>query len=415
MSVVKLAVVGAGGRGGVYSDWALDHPESAQVTAVAEPRADVRDRVAQRHHITSAQQFDDWRQLLAAGRVADAVLICTQDRMHTQPAVAFAEAGWNVLLEKPMAPTAEECAEIVAAAKAGGGIFAVCHVMRYTAYTQKLKAAVDSGAIGDVVSVQHLEPIGFWHFAHSFVRGPWRNEAESSPMLLAKSCHDLDWLRHIVGHPFQRVSSFGNLRHFRPENAPAGATDRCVTCPAEPDCAYSAKKIYSRGLAERNFTVRHVLDVLDQPHLDKALADGPYGKCVYHTDNDVVDHQVVNMEFANGVTAAFTATAFTPHEKRKTRIFGSEGMIEGDGDLLHVYNFNTEQTTTTRIESPGSRAGSGHGGGDGALMQAFTKAVAAGDGASVLSGPEESLETHLAVFASERARHKGTVEQIEAV
>lgn len=414
MSTVKLAVVGVGGRGGVYSDWAYSFPEKAQVVAVAEPRAEVRAAFARKHGIAEERCFADWRRLAEAGRVADAVLVCTQDRLHTEPAVAFASAGWNVLLEKPMAPTADECSEIVAAARSGGGVFAVCHVMRYTAFTKVLKQILDSGAIGDIVSVQHLEPIGFWHFAHSFVRGPWRNEAESSPMLLAKSCHDLDWLRFIVGQPFTRVSSFGNLRHFRSENAPVGSGDRCVTCAVEPDCPYSAKRIYATGLAERNFTIRHVVNVLDQEHLDAALRDGPYGKCVYHTDNDVVDHQVVNMEFANGVTASFTATAFTQHEPRKTRIFGSQGLLEGDGYEVSVLDFNTEKTTTTPVKMPVG-PGSGHSGGDGALMAAFVDAVAQSDPSLVLSGPDESLETHLAVFAAERARHKGTVEAVEAI
>ncbi|GAA4920548.1 oxidoreductase family protein [Stackebrandtia albiflava] len=412
MSTVKLAVVGTGGRGRTYASWALEHPEAAQVVAVAEPREDVRREFAELHGIPESHRFSSWEELFDAGRVADAVLICTQDRLHTEPAIAFAANGWHVLLEKPMAPTPEECEQIVAAAHKGGGVFAVCHVLRYTPYTKALKEILDSGAIGDLVTVQHLEPVGFWHFAHSYVRGPWRNEAESSSMLLAKSCHDLDWLRHVVGQPFTRLSSFGNLRHFRPEGAPEGSTTRCVTCPVEPDCAYSAKRIYTAGLEQKTFTVRHVLDVLDEPHLEKALADGPYGKCVYHTDNDVVDHQVVNMEFAGGVTGTFTVTAFTPFEDRKTRLFGTKGVIEGDGAEIRVFDFNTEKTVVSKVKTTGVGAGNGHGGGDAGLVKAFVHAVAENDQSLVLSGPDESLETHLAVFAAERARLEGTVESL---
>jgi predicted dehydrogenase len=415
MSTVKLALAGAGGRGTAYAEWALEHPEAAKVVAVAEPRAEIRARFAARHGIAEQNCFESWEQLLQAGRIADAVMICTQDRMHTEPAIAFASQGWHVMLEKPMAPTAQECREIVAAAHRGGGIFAVCHVLRYTPYTKALKATLDSGAIGDLVSVQHLEPVGFWHFAHSYVRGPWRNEALSSSMLLAKSCHDLDWLRHVVGTPYSRVSSFGSLKHFRPENAPAGATTRCVSCPLEHDCAYSAKRIYSIGLSEKSFAVRHVVDVLEEARLEKALQDGQYGACVYHTDNDVVDSQVVNMEFADGVTGSFTVTAFSPMEDRKTRIFGSRGMLEGDGDYLKVYDFNTEQTTVTKIKKRGGvGAGAGHGGGDAGMIEAFVTAVAENDQSLVLSGPDESLETHLAVFAAEQARLDGTVESVDA-
>ena len=414
MSTVKLALVGAGGRGRNYAAWALEHPDAATVVAVAEPRPAVREEFARQHGIPAANRFDTWEQLLAADTGADAVMICTQDRLHTEPAIAFASDGWNVLLEKPMAPTAAECRAIVAAAHAGGGIFAVCHVLRYTPYTTALKEVVDSGQIGDIVSVQHLEPVGYWHFAHSYVRGPWRNEAESSPMLLAKSCHDIDWLRHVVGRPFSRVSSFGSLTHFRPENAPEGATTRCVSCPVEPDCAYSARRIYALERSENSFALRHVVDVPEQARVDKAVADGKYGACVYHTDNDVVDHQVVTMEFDNGVTGTFTVTAFTPMEDRKTRIFGSQGMVEGDGDEVRVYDFRTERTTVTKVRKRGGvGAGAGHGGGDAGLIEAFVRAVAEQDQSLVRSGPDESLETHLAVFAAERARLDGTVESVD--
>lgn len=413
MSAVTIAVVGAGGRGTTYANWALDNPDKARVTAVAEPRAEVREQFAARHGIPPERRFHSWRDLIESGRVADAVLICTQDRMHTEPAIAFAEDGWHILLEKPMAPTADECEKIVTAAHRGGGIFAVCHVLRYTPYTKLFKETVDSGAIGDIVSVQHLEPVGFWHFAHSYVRGPWRNEAESSSMLLAKSCHDLDWLRHIVGRQYTRVSSFGSLRHFRPDNAPANSTTRCTSCPVEPDCAYSALSIYASGLEQRTFTIRHVVDVMEEAKLEKALQDGPYGACVYHTDNDVVDNQVVNMEFDGGITGAFTVTAFTPMEDRKTRLFGSRGMIEGDGNEVRVFDFATEKTTITKVKGRGGvGAGAGHGGGDAGLVDAFCRAVAENDQSLVLSGPDESLETHLAVFAAEKARLDGTVEPV---
>ena len=407
---VKLAVVGTGGRGRTYADWALEHPESATVVAVAEPRRHIRETFADLHGIDPQHRYADWRELQSAGRVADAVIISTQDRMHTEPAVAFADDGWNIMLEKPMAPTVEECERIVAAVHRGGGIFAVCHVLRYTPYTKALKRIIDDGDIGDIISVQHLEPVGYWHFAHSFVRGPWRNEALSSPMLLAKSCHDLDWLRHIVGRPFSRVTSFGGLRHFRPESAPEGSSTRCVTCNVEPTCPFSAKRIYGEGLRHKSFAVRHVLEIPTEAHLEKALQDGPYGKCVYRTDNDVVDHQVVNMEFTGGITASFTVTGFTPFEDRKTRIFGSRGSLEGDGQYIKVFDFLTEKTTVTKVRTTGVGAGAGHGGGDAGMVEAFVHAVAENDRSLILSGPDESLETHSAVFAAERSRLKGTVE-----
>lgn len=414
-SPVTLAVVGAGGRGTGYADWALANPDRARVVAVAEPRDARRTRFAADHRLDPRDVVTDWRQLAERPRVADAVLICTQDRMHVEPAVAFAEAGYDILLEKPMAPTEAECRRIVAAAMKAGVIFAVGHVMRYTPYTQALKRVLDSGVIGEVMSVQHLEPVGFWHQAHSYVRGNWRNTAESTFMLMAKSCHDLDWLQYMMGEPPARVSSFGRLSHFRPENKPAGAADRCLDCGVEPDCPYSAKRLYFDALVQgrHRFPLSALVDEYTPEALGEALRNGPYGRCVYACDNDVVDHQVVSMEFGSGATGTFTMTAFNEAAHRRTRLFGTRGEIDGDGELIRVYDFLTR---TERVVGPGDygdmTAGGGHGGGDAGLMDAFTAAVAAGDPGLVLSGPLESLTSHLSVFAAEQARLRGTVEQV---
>ena len=203
---IEIALAGAGDRGSTYSSFALEHPGQARIAAVAEPRELHRNRIAKLHSIPDDMVFSSWEEMAARPKLADAVIIATQDNMHTGPAVAFARKGYSILLEKPMAPNAGECAQIVDAVRQSGVVFAVCHVLRYTAYTRKLKEILNSGAIGDIVSVQHLEPVGYWHQAHSFVRGNWRNTAESSFMLLAKSCHDMDWLRFIVNKPCREVS-----------------------------------------------------------------------------------------------------------------------------------------------------------------------------------------------------------------
>ena len=235
----------------------------------------------------------------------------------------------------------------MAAVRANGVIFAVAHVLRYTSYTQKLKELVTSGVIGDIVSIQHLEPVGFGHQAHSFVRGNWRKEAESSFMLLAKSCHDIDWLRYILGRRCVQVSSFGSLMHFRKERKPpeAGAALRCLDCAFEPRCAYSAKRIYFGLMADQTIGPI-VLDILTPDHtadgILKALREGPYGRCVYECDNDVVDHQVVNLLYDNGATVSFTMTAFTEWgSDRQTRIFGTLGEFRGDGQRITHYDFLT--------------------------------------------------------------------------
>lgn len=407
MSVVTLAVVGAGARGTGYASWALANPDRARVVAVAEPRDVRRERLAEAHRPGHVHR--DWRDLAAAGRVADAVVIATQDAMHLEPALAFADLGYHILLEKPIAPTEAECRRIVAAIEQAGVLFAVGHVLRYTRYTQAVKSLVDAGRLGEIVSVQHLEPVGFWHYAHSFVRGNWRNQAQSTFMLLAKSCHDLDWLRYVVGRPIRRVASFGGLTHFTPERRPAGAADRCLDCGVEPECAYSAKRLYFDRLrsGRHGWPLHVVVDEPTEAALTTALRDGPYGRCVYACDNDVVDHQVVALEFEGGQTGTFTMTGFTEGGLyRQTRIFGSQGELVGDGHTIRLHDFRTRDT-----EVIDARADSddGHGGGDAALMDAFVRAVATGEARHILSGPAEALHSHLAVFAAERARRGGTV------
>jgi predicted dehydrogenase len=322
-----------------------------------------------------------------------------------------------------MAPTEADCQRIIQAAKENNVLFGVCHVMRYTHYTQTLKQVVDSGAIGEVVSVQHLEPVGYWHQAHSFVRGSWRSEQESSFMLLAKSCHDLDWLSYIIGEPCKSISSFGTLKHFKRSEKPAaaGSAIRCLHCNYEPDCPYSAKKIYiTDRLAKGNsgWPVRVLTPEPTMESVTDALENGPYGRCVYECDNDVVDNQVVNMLFEGGKTAVFTMTAFNRANHRKTRIFGTRGEIYGDGQNIEIFDFLTDQTRVIDTEATSATADGaatvlgGHGGGDYGLMDRFVAAVCENKPSLILSGPDESLESHRMVFASEEARLSHTVVKI---
>lgn len=410
---VTAIVIGAGGRGMGYAKFAEAYPERLQIVGVAEPRDWNRETMARIHNLPAHNVATDWRVLAARPRMADAALICTMDAMHLEPALALAQQGYAILLEKPMAPNEAECQQIVAGARENGNLFGVCHVMRYTAYTQALKAVIDSGEIGDIVSVQHLEPVGYWHQAHSFVRGNWRNSVESSPMLLQKSCHDLDWLRYIIGERCLAVSSFGSLKHFRRAEKPAEAKDatRCLHCDYEPECPYSAVKIYLGRLAleQQGWPVNVLTPEPTVESVTDALENGPYGRCVYECDNDVVDHQVVNMLFENNKTASFTMTAFNKAADRKTRIFGTRGEIYGDGETIQVFDFLTDTTREVNANRLDGSILGGHGGGDHGLMDRFVRAVAENDPSQILSGPEESLETHRMVFAAERARLEHTV------
>ena len=347
MAPVELLIAGGGSRGATFAGWAARHPERARVVAVAEPRRDRREALADAHGVHPDLCFADWRDALGNGRVADAAIVATLDQEHTEPAIALAGQGYDLLIEKPLATTEQECVRIAESVERTGVVAAVAHVLRYTPYTRLVRRLLDEGAVGEVVSVEHLEPVGFWHQAHSYVRGNWRREDEAGPMLLAKCCHDLDWLSHIVGARCEAVSSFGSLGRLRPEHRPDGAADRCLDCAIERNCPYSARRIYLDA-AERGDTGWPV-DVVAWPptpgNVEAALRDGPYGRCVWACDNDVVDHQVLAMEYDGGVTATLTMTAFTRMRDRETRIFGTAGELYGDGASVEVHDFATRETT----------------------------------------------------------------------
>lgn len=414
MKPVEILIIGAGSRGNAYGAYAAQYPEQVRVIGVAEPRAFYCESMVQKHGIAPENAVGDWRELAARAKFADAAVIATPDALHLEPALAFARLGYDMLLEKPLAPDPMSCQKIVDTVRAQGILLAVGHVLRYTAYTQRLKEVVASGALGEIISVQHLEPVGYWHMAHSFVRGNWRNEAESSCMLLQKSCHDLDWLRYIIGQPCVQVASFGSLMHFRKEQKPAEAGEalRCLDCSYEAQCPYSAKRLYLGLLAsgKQGWPLNVVTTEFTQDGVLARLREGPYGRCVYECDNDVVDHQVVDLLYANGVTASFSMVGTSATRDRQTTIFGTRGELRGDGEKIIVENYLSGETNEIEIPQPES----GHGGGDHGLMAHFVAAVAQRDPGLILSGAEESLETHLTVFAAEQARREQRVVSVKA-
>jgi predicted dehydrogenase len=413
---LRLAIIGAGSRGMTYGREAVA-TGTAVVTALAEPRSARRTAAATEFGVVGAWSVADWCELAARPDLdVDAVVVATPDRQHTAPALAFLGRRLPLLLEKPMAPSEDEARQIVAAAEEAGVVVCVAHVLRYSAYTRTIKAALAEGRIGDVVAVEHLEPVGWWHYAHSYVRGNWRREDESSPMLMAKCCHDVDWLSFVVDRPAVRVSSFGSLTHFTAANKPAGAGSRCLDCAVEPECPYSARRIYLDHVDEpaaQRWPLSILAVEVNRETITEALRVGPYGRCVYDCDNDVVDHQVVNIEYAGGVTASLTMTAFTPMGFRKTRIFGTRGMLEGDGYAVNVFDFVSSRTTSVQVVDPTDPlAGEGHLGADAALTRSFLAAVRERDPGRILTSPRVSLHTHAVVWAAERSRRHGRVELV---
>lgn len=409
MSPITAVVVGAGQRGkDAYGPYALSHPEDIQIVAVAEPVAERRLAMQRCHGIDDAHAFTCWQDLVKVPRLADAALICTPDDDHYGAAMAILPLGYHVLLEKPMSPQPGECIQIVRAAQAAGVTLTVCHVLRYTPFFLKIKGLIDAGAVGDIAAIEHSENVGYWHQAHSFVRGKWRNSQESSPMILAKSVHDMDILRFLVGQRCEAVASFGELRHFRPENAPEGAPAYCMDgCPQGAHCLYYAPEMYT---SPRMWPHRFMRGAVTQQADDReavleGLRRGPYGRCVYHCDNDVVDRQVVSLRFEGGVVASFTLCAFTQACTRLIRVLGTRGEIVGDmldNRVIHR-DFLTGEETAYDI----AQTDSGHGGGDAGVMAAFVQAVRTGH--ETASSGQSALEGHLMAFAAEEARVTGQV------
>lgn len=418
---VTTVVIGAGNRGKNYASYALQFPHLFQVVAVAEPRKHARERIQIAHTLSEERCFTGWESLAEEPKLADCAIIATQDQQHVQPAVALAKKGYHILLEKPMAVTEEDCRSIYEACREAGVMLAVCHVLRYHPPAKKLKELIDSGVIGEVVNINHTEPVGFWHFAHSFVRGNWGNKKRSTFSLMAKCCHDVDLIAYWMGNKkCVKLSSFGSLHHFRNEKKPKGAGSHCLQCSVEATCPYSAKKIYlDPAPLEPRWPVSVVCDIEDAPEgylqkLKNALETGPYGKCVYDTDNDVCDNQVVNFEFSDGATATLTMVAFTQHTcSRKTEVYGSLGQLvwdESKGHIIQHYDFLSRESKIHQCEeSLRAPPNWGHGGADFFLIEAFVKAVATNDKEYIISGPSVSLETHLLTFAAEHARLSASV------
>lgn len=413
---VTLAIVGAGSRGmDSYAPHAKESPYNVEFVAVAEPRKEWREKAVSELNIPKGNIFSCWKELAEQPRLADGVLITTQDSMHVEPAIALMKKGYHVMLEKPMATTESDCRAIIAAQQETKRMLAVCHVMRYSKYSKTVKRLLEDGVVGDIMSIQHIEPIGYWHIAHSYVRGNWRKESDSCPMLLAKSCHDLDILRYWIGQKCLRVSSFGNLTHFAKKNQPEGAADRCLDCPSgiESQCPYSACKIYLRDRAGGMGWPNNILtNDTSIEGVTKALRVGPYGRCIYACDNNVVDHQVVNLEFDGGATVAFTMCGFTASGVRETWIMGTKGQIKGDMNKIIHFDFLTEKEVIIPIDETGdAEVATGHAG-DSTIVLNFIAAIAEDNPALISTTPEASLESHLIAFAAERARQNNSVEEL---
>ncbi|MCR5414516.1 MAG: Gfo/Idh/MocA family oxidoreductase [Kiritimatiellae bacterium] len=413
---ITVAVMGAGSRGNEYPEYGKLFPGTLRVVAVSDILKSRREAMAEKWSIPADRVFGDYREMLEAGRggkLADILLIALPDDLHYEPAMEAMRQGYDILLEKPMAQSEKECRDLARRQRETGVMVAVGHVLRYSPYFRALKKAIDSGLVGELVNIQHQEPVMYAHMAHSFVRGNWHDGKATTPMIVAKSCHDLDILKWLAGRRCVRVSAEGGIALFRADKAPAGAPERCTDgCPHEKDCPYSAIDIY-----ERKRWFLYVFDLKrDCPaeEILERLRTTDYGRCAYRMDNDQPDHIVVTLLFEGGVTASFSLDAFTPWGGRRTRVMGTEGYIEGDGKTFTLHRFRTGEAREWSYAPPegGNYRDSGHAGGDLALIRDFLRAVDTRDFSLLSSSIEASVESHVMGFACERSRLSGTKEDV---
>ncbi len=417
MKKISAVVVGFGGRGAMYARYALEHPEELEILAVADPNPVRLGTAKERHNLPHDRLFTTWEDLAAQPKMADFAIIATQDNMHYAPALALIEKGYHLLLEKPMAPTAKECKDITEAAERKGVKVVVCHVLRFTNLWRSIKKAIDDDRLGKVMSIIAMENVGNLHQSHSFVRGDWRNTAESTCMIMAKCCHDMDILNWLLGSKCTHVQSFGSRSHFRPENRPEGAPDRCIEgCPHGETCYYNAVKIYLEDKKNLWFrrTAAKTINMPTDEQVEEALKTGWYGRCVYACDNDVVDHQVVNMQFDDGCTVSFTMNAFNAGG-RCIRVFGTKGELvyEPGAEVLKIYPFATRQWEDIPFKGVGNDITSGHGGGDTGIMIDLLAMLRGEEPSKSICEVHTSYESHLIGFAAEQARLENRVVSLE--
>ncbi|MFD2115559.1 Gfo/Idh/MocA family oxidoreductase [Paenibacillus yanchengensis] len=409
---ITITLIGAGLRGMIYSKYAADHKTGMKIVAVAELDEFKRNRAKDQFGIADEKVFHSWDELFTQPKQSDAVFICTRDKDHYVPAKLALEAGYDVMLEKPMSPDWQECIELEQIAEKHDRILTICHVLRYSPFFQTIKTLLTDGRIGKLVTIQHNENVGYWHQAHSYVRGYFNRVEDSSPMILAKSCHDMDLIQWFAGGACSSVASYGRLSYFRPENAPPGAPKYCIEgCPVQETCVYYAPDTYmiENGGWKAEAATR---DPSYEAKL-KAMQEGPFGRCVFHSDNDVVDNQVVAMEFDNGVSAVFTMSAFTEKSNRTLKLMGTEGEIRAtmETNEIEIRRFGSGKQEVIKLVDPEGHIG--HGGGDRRLVEDFARTLRNRDSKSSATSAKASVQSHLMAFAAERSRVEKRMVQLD--
>jgi predicted dehydrogenase len=397
---VSIVAIGAGNRTNKYLEYVKQHPDKAKLVGVVELNEIRRNKIAEKFCLEPSACFTDYHDFFRSSLKVDAVMICTPENMHYEPCMMAIEAGYHVLLEKPIAQTPEECIAIGEAARRKNVIVTVCHVLRYHPYFMKLKELACSGELGNIISINHRTAVGVDRAAHSFVRGPWRKESETNPMLISKCCHDIDFLLWLTKTRCRKLTSFGSLRWFKSTNAPEGSAHRCIDCQVESQCPFSAVDLYRiRRDWIANFDVPQGKNIDEV--IEEELEQGLYGRCIYHCDNDVVDHQIVSMEMESEVTINFSMDIFTLEDHRATQICLTEGEIEGDETQIKVRRFRGGEETIYDFSDIKHKPF--HAGADLDLMADFIEAIQT-EGKYLRTSIDLSVESHRICFEAERSR-----------
>ncbi len=412
MKQLSLVLMGGGDRGSSYLKFLDIDSEKFKLVALAEPVKEKREYLAAKYNVPEEMCFESWEELLELPKIADIAMICTQDKMHFEPAMKAIEKKYDILLEKPIAPTPQECYKISQSAKANGVKVLVCHVIRYGPFYRAVKKFISEGNLGEIMNVVHTEAVGNLHMSHSFVRGNWRREDEAAPMILAKCCHDADLFQWIIGERCTKVQSIGMCSYFTEKNKPEGAPKRCLDgCPHKDTCFYYAPSLYKTDSTEvQHFRaiVANKFDPTDE-EVDEVLKTSPYGRCVYQCDNDVVDHQIVNVQFGEDKLLTLTMSGFNKGG-RTSIIMGTKGELYLDREMqiMNFYDFATRETTNVYTYDPAVDASiaGGHGGGDVGIMQDLYEYIANDNPSESISDISASCMSHLICFAAEEARKK---------
>ena len=423
---LSAVIVGAGHRSLVYASYAQQRPEELEIVGVADPNALRRQQVKALYDLPPERCFETAEKLAAASRFADLIINGTMDHQHVPTSLPLLAAGYDILLEKPFATDEQEMWELVGAARRHKRKVAICHVLRFAPFYAAVRQRVAEGVVGELVNIQAVEHVSYHHMAVGFVRGKWNSrDICHSTMLMAKSCHDLDLIAWMhSGVPAHRVSSFGSNLQFRPEKAPMGAGTRClVDCDIEAECLYSARKHYIDHPDRWAFYVWDSLEHIDGPTIEQKIASlkggNPYGRCVWKCDNDVVDHQSVAVEFADGVTATLNMIGGSSKPSRSIHLVGTRGEIQGtmeDGrfTIRHIdprpgHEYAEEEVDVMAAGGDMTGAFGGHGGGDLRLVSDFLQLVRGERPSLSTTSIEDSVTGHLLGFCADRAREENRV------